>query len=412
MKEAVKQETLTLIEKIVKKTAICIGAIGAFLVCLALFLLIFLSVGLFVGYVTTPNDVEKIMEKYSEKHITYVDFEIDGISATYDLNTKSINVHQTSYKQINPKTIGFNNFSKSALASLSITSSLHTLEKSFTYLGRLSRYGKNKAGKIAIVAGYAGVAVGTLCGASQGFQIGRRLKLEKLHDEILANINNPESWQKAIQYSDINITHDLDILKKYGGIGISLHFNDDNSALIISSVNQNGPAYKAGVLEGDIILKIDNSPVPDVLEEAVSKLKGQEGTSVTLLIGRGTEYIEKTIIREIINPLESYNLQEDNKTEDFENNTYWENRRISNPSALVLQPSDTSCGAFRNGIRTQVIALKYSKWDIKQEMEQETLTNLLVLDDGRLCYSDTTVYGYWTIPQNSVEMPQFIINYP
>lgn len=87
-----------------------------------------------------------------------------------------------------------------------------------------------------------------------------------------------------------------DLAGVFGGVGISLGFKDKN--LAVMSPLPKTPADKAGILAGDLILKIidknknidkDTANLP--LDEAVNLIRGKVGTEVTLKIFR-TGFVE------------------------------------------------------------------------------------------------------------------------
>ena len=93
----------------------------------------------------------------------------------------------------------------------------------------------------------------------------------------------------------------IDTRGEFGGLGIQIGIKD--KWLTIISPIDDTPAYKAGVQAGDKIIKIDGESTKEIsIHEAVTKLRGQKGTSVTITIVR--EGLEKpkdiTIIRDII----------------------------------------------------------------------------------------------------------------
>jgi carboxyl-terminal processing protease len=72
---------------------------------------------------------------------------------------------------------------------------------------------------------------------------------------------------------------------KYGGIGAFIRKVDD--FVVVSEPYENYPAYKAGLLAGDIITSIEGQSVKDKNSDDVSKLlKGQAGTAVTIHVKR------------------------------------------------------------------------------------------------------------------------------
>ena len=88
---------------------------------------------------------------------------------------------------------------------------------------------------------------------------------------------------------------------KFGGIGVEIG-SLEKEFIIIAPID-NGPAAKAGVLAGDIITKIDNSPVRGLgIADLSRRIKGLPGSTVTLTIEREGEKgpIQLKVSREII----------------------------------------------------------------------------------------------------------------
>lgn len=88
---------------------------------------------------------------------------------------------------------------------------------------------------------------------------------------------------------------------QFGGIGIQITVDDGKLKVLSPLVGS--PAYRAGVQSGDTISEIEGLPTGDMtLEEAVRKLKGEVGTTVTVtLVHAGqTEPKKVTLTREIV----------------------------------------------------------------------------------------------------------------
>ena len=87
----------------------------------------------------------------------------------------------------------------------------------------------------------------------------------------------------------------------FGGLGIEIAVKD--RMLTVVAPIEGTPADRAGIHPGDRIVKIDGNPTKDMtLMEAVKKLRGPKGTSVTLAILREESPgpFDLTLIREVI----------------------------------------------------------------------------------------------------------------
>jgi len=87
---------------------------------------------------------------------------------------------------------------------------------------------------------------------------------------------------------------------KFGGIGIQIGMR--NGLLTVISPIEDTPAYKAGILAGDVILEIDGKSTKGIrLDEAVKILTGDPGTKVTIKVRHVTGETETiTITRAVI----------------------------------------------------------------------------------------------------------------
>jgi carboxyl-terminal processing protease len=72
---------------------------------------------------------------------------------------------------------------------------------------------------------------------------------------------------------------------KFVGLGIEVA-SEDGYVKIVSPI-EDSPAYRVGIKAGDLITRIDNTPVKGMsLDEAVKKMRGAPGSKVTLTIAR------------------------------------------------------------------------------------------------------------------------------
>lgn len=102
---------------------------------------------------------------------------------------------------------------------------------------------------------------------------------------------NEEQYQTEIE----------DSTGSYGGCGIVI-MEDDQKNIVVESIFSDSPAEKAGLQVGDKIVKVEGEDMNNKgLEYASSKLRGDEGTDVTVTIERNGQEMDITMTREIIN---------------------------------------------------------------------------------------------------------------
>ena len=84
----------------------------------------------------------------------------------------------------------------------------------------------------------------------------------------------------------------LETKGSFGGVGIVLGVKDKQ--LTVVAPIEGTPAETAGILSGDLIVKIDGQDTKDMaLDEAVGKIRGKEGSKVTLTIQRTGQEVEE-----------------------------------------------------------------------------------------------------------------------
>ena len=84
---------------------------------------------------------------------------------------------------------------------------------------------------------------------------------------------------------------------KFVGLGIEVGM-EDGYVKVISPI-EDSPAYKAGLKAGDLITRLDSTPVKGLtLDEAVKRMRGEPNTKITLTIARKDE--DKPIILTIV----------------------------------------------------------------------------------------------------------------
>ncbi len=105
------------------------------------------------------------------------------------------------------------------------------------------------------------------------------------------------------QYLDADAFKDLQVNThgEFGGLGIEVGM-EDGFVKVVSPI-EDTPAYRAGIKAGDLIVKLDDTPVKGMtLSDAVKRMRGKPKTQITLTIARKGEAkpIIVTITREVI----------------------------------------------------------------------------------------------------------------
>ncbi|MCB1923480.1 MAG: S41 family peptidase [Gammaproteobacteria bacterium] len=84
---------------------------------------------------------------------------------------------------------------------------------------------------------------------------------------------------------------------EFGGLGIEVGM--ENGFIKVISPIDDTPAQRAGVLAGDLIIKLDDKPVKGMtLDEAVKEMRGKPGTELRLTIVR--EGIDKPLVIKVV----------------------------------------------------------------------------------------------------------------
>ena len=108
-------------------------------------------------------------------------------------------------------------------------------------------------------------------------------------DAMIEALDDP--WSYYIPASDADAV-DEQISNSYCGVGANVYENDDGQ-FEITYITEGSPAEAAGLLVGDVIVRVDGQGVDDMtLDEVVALVRGEEGTPVTLSVLRGDQTLE------------------------------------------------------------------------------------------------------------------------
>jgi carboxyl-terminal processing protease len=104
-------------------------------------------------------------------------------------------------------------------------------------------------------------------------------------------------------YMDVDAFKDMQASTQgeFGGLGIEVGM-EDGLVKVISPI-EDSPAYKAGIKSGDLIMKLDDTPVKGLnLNDAVKRMRGKPDTPITLTVLRKNELkpLSFALVRAII----------------------------------------------------------------------------------------------------------------
>ena len=137
--------------------------------------------------------------------------------------------------------------------------------------------------------------------------------LERIRLSYVEEIDDKTLLENAIRgmlagldpHSAYMVGDDYDLLQEtttgeFGGLGVEV--GRENGYIRVISPIDDSPADRAGIKAGDLIIRIDNKPLREMLpEEAAQMMRGEPGTDVTITIAReGQEPFDLTITREVI----------------------------------------------------------------------------------------------------------------
>ena len=101
----------------------------------------------------------------------------------------------------------------------------------------------------------------------------------------------PEEYQEFL----------VDVEGTYAGVGLSVSVSNDDNMITVVNAFKGSPAAEAGITAGDKIVGVNGEDVDgSMLDEAVSQMRGEPGTTVTVSILRNGQINDYTIERAII----------------------------------------------------------------------------------------------------------------
>ena len=105
-------------------------------------------------------------------------------------------------------------------------------------------------------------------------------------------------------------SYDEQMQNAYVGIGVTITAQEELGGMRIEAVTAGGPAEEAGILVGDIITEVEGEKTLELgMAGTRAKVRGEEGTSVTLTVLRGEARFPVTVERRSIQtPVATYEM--------------------------------------------------------------------------------------------------------
>ncbi|MFO1428978.1 MAG: S41 family peptidase [Candidatus Competibacteraceae bacterium] len=138
--------------------------------------------------------------------------------------------------------------------------------------------------------------------------------LDRIKQDYVESVDDKTLLENAIRgmlsgldphsaYLDMDAFKELQVgtSGEFGGLGIEVGM-EDGFIKVISPIDDT-PAQRAGIRTGDLIIRLDDTPVKGMtLPEAVKKMRGKPNTEITLTIVRAGEEkpLKITVVRDII----------------------------------------------------------------------------------------------------------------
>lgn len=213
-------------------------------------------------------------------------------------------------------------------------------------------------------------------------EIDDKTLLENAIRGMLSQLDPHSAYLDAESFTDLQ----QNTAGNYGGLGLEVGM-EDGFVKVVAPMD-NTPAEKAGIISGDIIIRLDDKPVKGMSHaEAVDAMRGLPGSEVKLTILREDEPkpLELTLIREIIQvPSVRHELLDEGygyiRIAQFQNNTGPE---------VVAAIAELTEGRKMPGL---VLDLRNNPGGVLQAAVEVTDAfidqGLIVYTDGRLPTSD------------------------
>ncbi len=194
----------------------------------------------------------------------------------------------------------------------------------------------------------------------------------------------------------------------YKGVGIQLEQNKETKEIEVITPIEGSPAHKAGVLPGDIILKVNGEDVrTQLIDDVMKKIAGPVGTEVRLTVRHpGGEETELAMSRqEIVMPtVKGYRRNPDQGWD------YWVNADPKIAYVRVTQFTEETTGKLRpllerllsQGMKGLILDLRFNpggRLDQAEEVSAAEIVAGSLMDNRRALVVGARTYGKGSVQE-------------
>ncbi len=209
---------------------------------------------------------------------------------------------------------------------------------------------------------------------------------------MLAGLDPHSTYLDPNEFSDLKVNTS----GKFGGLGIEVTMEDE-VVKVISPIDDT-PAYRAGILAGDMIVRLDDTPVKGLaLKDAVEKMRGERGTDIILTVIRKgeTKPLKIKVTRDIIK-VKSVKSKLLDDHYGYIRVSQFQTRTSEDLEAAIAQLRTAS----HDRLQGVILDLRNNPGGV---LDASVKTSDLFLDKARLKYNGLIVYTEGRLPGSKIE---------
>lgn len=129
----------------------------------------------------------------------------------------------------------------------------------------------------------------------EGNKLSYRELIESALKGMLGSLDPHSEFMEPVQYDELK----KETEGAFGGVGIVVTMEENKSYLTVVSPMADTPAYRAGIISGDRIVKINQRSTEGItLQQAVERLRGEPGSEVNITVYRPSSEKSRDVVLE------------------------------------------------------------------------------------------------------------------